>query len=97
MGNTVTASYVVDCYPLQSMSVITFYAVIINLSAFINPVSVAVESGLEIKLMGWWRLSSSLLPGKHSPASRGHSPRKESSRSLAACLWSGYCIVGGVL
>ncbi|KAI4214442.1 MAG: hypothetical protein LQ349_009213, partial [Xanthoria aureola] len=37
MGNTVTASYVVDCYPLQSMSVITFYAVLINLSAFINP------------------------------------------------------------
>lgn len=53
MGNTVTASYVVDCYPLQSMSVITFYAVIINLSAFINPVSVGLEFGLDNKLMGW--------------------------------------------
>ncbi|KAL9632231.1 MAG: hypothetical protein Q9164_005450 [Protoblastenia rupestris] len=37
MGNTVVTSYVVDSYPLQSMSVITFYSVFINLSAFINP------------------------------------------------------------
>ena len=39
MGNTVVTSYVVDSYPLQSMSVITFYSVFINLSAFIDPVS----------------------------------------------------------
>ncbi|KAL8668815.1 MAG: hypothetical protein Q9168_006567 [Polycauliona sp. 1 TL-2023] len=39
MGNTITASYAVDCYPLQSMSVITFYAVFINLSAFASPAS----------------------------------------------------------
>ena len=39
MGNTVICSYVVDAYPLQSMSVITFYAVFLNLSAFIDPVS----------------------------------------------------------
>ena len=39
MGNTATSSYIVDSYPLQSMSVITFYAVFLNLSAFINPVS----------------------------------------------------------
>ncbi|KAJ5782439.1 hypothetical protein N7457_004213 [Penicillium paradoxum] len=37
IGNTVTSSYVVDCYPLQTTSVITFYAVFLNLSAFINP------------------------------------------------------------
>ncbi|KAI9809782.1 MAG: hypothetical protein M1825_000215 [Sarcosagium campestre] len=37
MGNTVICSYIVDCYPLQSMSVITFYSVLINGSAFINP------------------------------------------------------------
>ncbi|KAI9829163.1 MAG: hypothetical protein M1832_000186 [Thelocarpon impressellum] len=37
MGNTVVSSYIVDCYPLQSMSVITFYSVLLNLSAFINP------------------------------------------------------------
>ncbi|KAL9024743.1 MAG: hypothetical protein Q9196_006288 [Gyalolechia fulgens] len=38
MGNTVIASYMVDSYPLQSMSVITFYSVFLNLSAFANPV-----------------------------------------------------------
>lgn len=38
VGNTVTSSYIVDSYPLQSTSVVTFYAVFLNLSAFINPV-----------------------------------------------------------
>lgn len=38
MGNTVISAYIVDAYPLQSMSVITFYAIFLNLSAFINPV-----------------------------------------------------------
>ncbi|OQD86631.1 hypothetical protein PENANT_c007G10553 [Penicillium antarcticum] len=41
IGNTVTSSYVVDCYPLQTTSVITFYAVFLNLSAFINPFFIA--------------------------------------------------------
>ena len=41
MGNTAIASYIVDCYPLQSMSVITFYSVLINLSAFIDPFFIA--------------------------------------------------------
>ena len=36
-GNTVLSAYIVDCYPLQSMSVITFYSVILDLSAFTNP------------------------------------------------------------
>lgn len=39
VGNTVICSYIVDAYPLQSMSVITFYSVFLNLSAFIDPVS----------------------------------------------------------
>lgn len=39
IGNTVVCSYIVDSYPLQSMSVITFYSVCLNLSAFIDPVS----------------------------------------------------------
>lgn len=39
VGNTCIAAYVVDAYPLQSMSVITFYAVWINMSAFLDPVS----------------------------------------------------------
>lgn len=38
IGNTVASSYIVDAYPLQSTSVVTFYAVFLNLSAFINPV-----------------------------------------------------------
>lgn len=37
MGNTICSSYIVDNYPLHTMSVITFYAVLINFSAFINP------------------------------------------------------------
>ncbi|KAH0553403.1 hypothetical protein GP486_006526 [Trichoglossum hirsutum] len=36
-SNTIVSSYIVDCYPLQSMSVITFYSVLLNLSAFANP------------------------------------------------------------
>lgn len=39
LGNTIICSYIVDAYPLQSMSVITFYSVFLNLSAFIDPVS----------------------------------------------------------
>lgn len=41
MGNTVVCSYIVDCYPLQSMSMIVFYSVLLNLSAFINPFFIA--------------------------------------------------------
>lgn len=39
MGNTVISSYIADCYPLQSMSVILFYSVFLDVNAFINPVS----------------------------------------------------------
>ncbi|KAH8697835.1 putative MFS transporter [Talaromyces proteolyticus] len=41
IGNTVVSSYIVDSYPLQSMSVVTFYAVFLNLSAFIDPFFIA--------------------------------------------------------
>ncbi|KAL2830078.1 major facilitator superfamily domain-containing protein [Aspergillus cavernicola] len=37
IGNTVTSSYIIDSYPLQSTSVVIFYAVFLNLSAFVNP------------------------------------------------------------
>lgn len=37
MGNTAICSYIVDAYPLQAMSIVTFYAVLLNLSAFISP------------------------------------------------------------
>lgn len=38
VGNTVVSSYIIDSYPLQSTSVVIFYAVFLNLSAFVNPV-----------------------------------------------------------
>jgi hypothetical protein len=41
MGNTAIASYIIDAYPLQAMSIVTFYSVILNLSAFINPFFIA--------------------------------------------------------
>lgn len=41
IGNTVTSSYVVDCYPKQGMSVVIFYAVLLNGSAFVNPFLIA--------------------------------------------------------
>jgi hypothetical protein len=31
MGNTVIAAYVVDCYLLQVMSIITFYLVVLSI------------------------------------------------------------------
>lgn len=37
MGNTAICSYIFDAYPKQSMSTMTFYAVMLNLSAFIDP------------------------------------------------------------
>ncbi|KAL4901609.1 hypothetical protein BDW74DRAFT_170065 [Aspergillus multicolor] len=37
IGNTATSSYIIDSYPLQSTSVVIFYAVFLNLSAFVNP------------------------------------------------------------
>ena len=41
MGNTATCAYIVDCYPLHAMSVISFYVVLLNLSAFANPFFIA--------------------------------------------------------
>ena len=46
MGNTVVTSYIVEAYPLQSMSVITFYSVFLNLSAFADPVSLSISHSL---------------------------------------------------
>ncbi|KAF6832983.1 major facilitator superfamily transporter [Colletotrichum musicola] len=41
MGNTAICSYIVDAYPLQSMAVVTFYAVLLNFSAFVDPFFIA--------------------------------------------------------
>ena len=56
MGNTVITAYIVDCYPLQSMSVITFYSVFLNLSAFISPVS--TSSIVFSSSLSWYELPS---------------------------------------
>lgn len=37
IGNTSVCSYIVDAYPMQTMAVMTFYAVMLNLSAFADP------------------------------------------------------------
>ncbi|KAK8085725.1 hypothetical protein PG997_006996 [Apiospora hydei] len=37
IGNTAVCSYIVDAYPMQSMAVMTFYAVMLNMSAFVDP------------------------------------------------------------
>ncbi|KAJ5919907.1 Major facilitator superfamily domain general substrate transporter [Penicillium verhagenii] len=58
MGNTVASSYIVDAYPLQSTSVVTFYAVFLNLSAFINPFFIASWQ----ESMGWtWTFTTQAL------------------------------------
>lgn len=37
MGNSAISAYIVDCYPGHAMSVVIFYSVLLNLSAFVNP------------------------------------------------------------
>ena len=68
MGNTVITSYIVDSYPLQSMSVITYYSVFLNLSAFANPVThpliLAGTAGVTSRLTSF--CSFSLLLGKQN-------------------------------
>lgn len=41
MGNTAVSAYIVDCYPAHAMSVVIFYSVLLNLSAFVNPFFIA--------------------------------------------------------
>jgi hypothetical protein len=76
MGNTVTSSYIIDSYPLQSTSIINFYAVFLNLSAFINPVrpfeSLIVTAGSQLT-----DTSSSLLRNGRPPQdTHGRLPRR---------------------
>lgn len=42
MGNTAVCAYVIDSYPLQSMSVVVFYAVMLNMSAFVDPFFIGI-------------------------------------------------------
>lgn len=41
MANTAVCAYVIDAYPRQSMSVVVFYAVLLNMSAFVDPFFIA--------------------------------------------------------
>lgn len=41
MGNTAVSAYIIDCYPAHAMSVVIFYSVLLNLSAFVNPFFIA--------------------------------------------------------
>jgi MFS family permease len=70
LGNTIVCAYIVDAYPLQSMSVITFYAVFLNLSAFIDPVS-TLKVPLTKDRTADNHNSSSSLPGKRVRGGRG--------------------------
>lgn len=41
IGNMAFSTYIIDCYPKQAMSVISWYAVLVNLGAFIDPFFIA--------------------------------------------------------
>ncbi|KAJ6164966.1 hypothetical protein N7470_003638 [Penicillium chermesinum] len=58
MGNTAISSYIIDAYPLQSTSIVTFYAVFFNMSAFINPFFIAAWEAA----VGWtWTFTTQAL------------------------------------
>lgn len=57
-GNTVISTYVVDCYPEHVMSIIAFYTVHLNLSAFASPFWIVPQ----VNRMGWgWTFGSEAL------------------------------------
>ena len=78
LGNTTVCSYIVDAYPLQSMSVITFYAVLLNLSAFADPVRLSTKSICTVANSH----SSSSLHGKQVWAGHGALQRKVGRSTL---------------
>ncbi|CAG8112044.1 unnamed protein product [Penicillium nalgiovense] len=53
MSNTVLATYLVDSYPLQSISVITYYSVIINLAGFTSPYPIQFFISEWVESTGW--------------------------------------------
>ena len=58
VGNTVVSTYVVDCYPDHVMSIIAFYSVHLNLSAFASPFWIVPQ----VNRMGWgWTFGSEAL------------------------------------
>lgn len=96
MGNTVVCAYIVDCYPLQSMSMITFYAVLLNLSAFIDPVCPYCSIRPPYLTCAFAHKpgdgSSSLLPGRQTQVGHGASRHRASLSFSAQCPSSRSCI-----
>ena len=72
MGNTVVTSYIVDAYPLQSMSVITFYSVFLNLSAFADPVRYETGSPFHFLPCFPFSLLKSIFPCQSIVSSFSH-------------------------
>jgi len=94
IGNTCICAYIVDAYPLQSMSIITCYSVFLNLSAFIAPVSCSCCSHCSPTTNG--RNSSSLHRGKQHPDLHGVSRHRESSPSSVLSPSCSFCRSGAL-
>jgi hypothetical protein len=91
MGNTVTSSYIIDSYPLQSTSVINFYAVFLNLSAFINPVCSLKNKSLIAEMVA--DLTSSVLYCTMAGHGRIHMDVYHAGFDRCSC-WNGcICII----
>ena len=100
VGNTITTAYIVDAYPLQSMSVITFYTVFLNLSAFADPVSSSPSLPLLFpprveKCTDTVGNSSSSHPGRRLLAGHGVLLHRASSRSSLLSQRLHCCIILG--
>lgn len=60
VGNTVVSTYVVDCYPQHVMSIIAFYSVHLNLSAFASPFWIVPQ--VSDRRWGWgWAFGSEAI------------------------------------
>jgi MFS family permease len=94
MGNTVVCAYIVDAYPLQSMSVITYYAVFLNLSAFADPVRPIPRAPVMKQKANL--LSSSSLTGSSPRDGRGALLLRVSLHSLGRCR-ALHCCTSSVL
>lgn len=56
VGNTAVCTYIFDNSPLQSIATMTFYAVMLNMSAFVDPFFIVpwVTRSTVVTLSYWW-------------------------------------------
>jgi MFS family permease len=95
IGNTCICAYIVDAYPLQSMSIITFYSVWLNMSAFLSPVSCSCYcNGATLTNTTWD--SSSLHHGKQHLDLHGASRYRVSSPFSALFPLCSFCRSGAL-